>query len=103
MTKVYNKLVRDRIPAIIAESGLTPQTRVLDEEEYAEKLVQKLQEEVTEYLQDNNSEELADILEIIYALATLHNCSPDQLENLRKEKAEKRGGFEEKVFLIEVN
>lgn len=98
--KNYKKLVRDHIPAIIQnEHKRTPHTRILSDEEYAPALLQKLHEEIQEYVQDKNTEELADILEVVYALARLHNTSPKQLEVLRKAKREKRGGFENKIYL----
>lgn len=98
--KIYKKLVRDHIPTIIRnEYKKTPHTRVLSDEEYAPALLQKLHEEVQEYVQDKNTEELADILEVIYALAQLHNTSPEELEAIRQTKRNKRGGFEEKIYL----
>ena len=62
---------------------------------------EKLQEEVDEFLEDSNEEELADILEVIYALCDLHNFDKDRLEELRKNKAKKRGRFKEKTILDE--
>jgi predicted house-cleaning noncanonical NTP pyrophosphatase (MazG superfamily) len=98
--KTYKKLVRDHIPTIIRnEYKRTPHTRILSDEEYAVALLEKLHEEVQEYVHDKNTEELADILEVVYALARLHNTSPEQLEMIRKAKREKRGGFEEKIYL----
>ena len=69
--KVYNKLVRDKIPDIIKAEGRTVKTRVLNDEEYRVELNKKLQEEVKEYLDDNNVEELADIVEVIYGILNL--------------------------------
>jgi predicted house-cleaning noncanonical NTP pyrophosphatase (MazG superfamily) len=104
---VYNKLVRDRIPEIIEKSGKQFSIKSLDESDYIKELKQKLKEEMKEYLKSETNqeatEELADILEVIYALAQTHHTSPDQLEAVRKEKAEKRGGFQEKFFLIQVD
>ncbi|CAM4443681.1 nucleoside triphosphate pyrophosphohydrolase [Paenibacillus tarimensis] len=102
----YNKLVRDRIPAIIAEGGSTCSTRVLEETEYRAQLRTKLYEELDEYMRagDDSSavEELADILELLHTLAGVHGSSPEQLEAVRRDKAEKRGGFRERVYLMEV-
>ena len=97
----YNKLVRDRIPEIIHTNGGTCKTRILSDEEYAQKLDQKLGEELAEYLDSHNPEELADLLEVMYACAALQNLSPADLEQIRAEKAAKRGGFGEKILLIE--
>ncbi|PZD93103.1 phosphoribosyl-ATP pyrophosphohydrolase [Paenibacillus sambharensis] len=103
----YNKLVRDRIPAIIAESGNTCSTRILEEAEYRAQLRTKLYEELDEYMRagDDSSavEELADILELMHTLAAVHGSDPEQLEAIRKDKEERRGGFRERVFLMEVS
>ena len=98
----YNKLVRDRIPEIIEASGKTCKTVVLDDAEYLRMLDAKLDEELAEYHKDQNIEELADLLEVIYAAAVARGCSADELERIRKQKAEKRGGFKKKLFLYEV-
>jgi predicted house-cleaning noncanonical NTP pyrophosphatase (MazG superfamily) len=96
--RTYNKLVRDRIPEIIRSSGETPVTRVLSDEEYLLELVKKLREEVAEFEADLSLEELADVQEVVFALAdTLASCS--ELERVRQEKAEKRGAFQDKIFL----
>lgn len=102
----YNKLVRDRIPEIIENTGKNFSTRVLDNKEYIQELKKKSFEELQEYVEANNNvdaiEELADVLEIIHALAEYHGASIEKVEEVRKQKAEKRGGFKEKIFLIEV-
>lgn len=98
----YHKLVRDKIIDIIKENGETPLYRKLNNIEFKQALRQKLQEEVTEYLEDQTIEELADILEVIYALADLDNCNIHRLEKIRQDKAIQRGGFKNKIFLEEV-
>ncbi|MBY6273494.1 MAG: phosphoribosyl-ATP pyrophosphohydrolase [Caldibacillus debilis] len=104
---VYNKLVRDRIPEIIQADGKTFTTRVLEEKEYREELRKKAQEELQEYMNASDDEtaleELADLLEIMHALAKCHGASIERVEQIRAEKAEKRGGFKEKIFLVEVH
>ena len=95
----YNKLVRDRIPEIIEKDGKTCETEVLSDDDYLVMLDAKLDEELAEYHQDKNIEELADLMEVIYAVAEARGYSIEQLESVRKEKAEKRGAFKEKVFL----
>ena len=98
----YNKLVRDRIPEIIEDSGKTCVTKVLPDEEYLKMIDAKLDEELAEYHKDQNIEELADLLEVIRAVAIARGYSIEELEKVRAEKAEKRGGFKNKLLLLEV-
>ena len=102
MTITYNKLVRDRIPEIIEADGKTCKTRILTDEEFLRYVDAKLDEELAEYHKDGSIEELADLLEVIRAAAAARGSSIDEVEAIRARKAEKRGGFEKKVFLIEV-
>lgn len=99
---VYNKLVRDKILKIIKNNGQKSTHKILSDEEYVKELINKLGEEVEEYKTDKNIDELADIMEVVYALADIHGYTPEQLEDIRAEKAEKRGGFNDKIFLIKV-
>ena len=96
---VYEKLVRDLIPDLIAAQGEKPNIRILDDVEYELCLANKLNEEVTEYHQEKNLEELADILEVVYALAELHGGS-DALMDIYHKKHDARGGFEKRIYLI---
>ena len=98
----YYKLVRDRIPEIIKESGKTCKTEVLNDEEYLRMIDAKLDEELAEYHKDQNIEELADLMEVIYAAAAARGYTIEQLEQVRADKAEKRGGFLKKILLVEV-
>lgn len=102
----YNKLVRDRVPEIIAGTGKKCSTKTLDQSEFIKELRRKSFEELEEYMNADNHEEaleeLADLLEIIHALAETHGASIEKVEELRKQKSEERGGFKEKIFLIEV-
>jgi predicted house-cleaning noncanonical NTP pyrophosphatase (MazG superfamily) len=102
----YNKLVRDRIPEIIKARGKNPVTKTLGQKSYLKALRQKLQEEVDEYLDaaepGAQTEELADILEVIYALSSTANSTPEKIEKLRAEKARERGGFSQKIYLANV-
>ena len=97
---VYNKLVRDKIPAIIEAQGERPHIRVLDEEAYSRLLEVKLDEEVSEFHQDKSLEELADILEVVYALAENLGHSREELVEAYQIKHTKRGGFRDRIFLI---
>lgn len=103
---VYNKLVRDRIPEIIEKSGKKFTVETLDHDRYVLEMKKKLTEELKEYHETANNdealEELADMLELIYSLAEVHGGTIEELEQIRKQKAEKRGGFKKKLFLIEV-
>ncbi len=101
-TIIYNKLVRDRIPEIIEQDGKNCKTRILDEAEYLQMIDAKLDEELSEYHRDQNLEELADLLEVVYAAAKARGYSIEELESLRHEKAEKRGAFEQRILLESV-
>ena len=102
-TKVYNKLVRDKIPQVIASNNQKGEFKTLGNGEYVKELEKKLLEEVNEYLQDKNMEELADITEVVHALTKLHDSNPAELEELRQKKSAKRGGFDDKLFLVSVS
>ena len=97
---IYNKLVRDKIPQIIEENGGKAEIRILENDEYRQFLEKKLDEEVGEYHQDKSAEELADILEVVYALAASIGCSKEQLLNIYQKKHDERGGFAERILLI---
>lgn len=99
--KIYNKLVRDKITDIIEADGRVAKYRILDNSEYRQELNKKLQEEVKEYLEDNNVEELADIVEVIYGILSSMNVSIQEFEEIRINKQEKRGAFEKKIYLEE--
>jgi predicted house-cleaning noncanonical NTP pyrophosphatase (MazG superfamily) len=97
--KKYNKLVRDRIPEILAKQGQNPVTRILDNNEYVEGLMDKLCEEVDEFDEDRNVEEMADILEVLMALASALGISQQDLRKVREKKALTRGGFKKRILL----
>lgn len=106
MERVYNKLVRDNIPDIIRGNGEEPVTRVLDDSEYRVELESKLGEEYQEVLSTTSSEdrieELADMLEIIMALADLEDKSLEDVVEVANQKRLKRGGFAKKIYLERV-
>ena len=93
------KLVRDKIPQIIEASGETPITRILERDEYLACLEAKLDEEVREFHESKEPEELADILEVVCALAEAQGCSRQQLQEIYQKKNAARGGFEKRIFL----
>lgn len=106
MERIYNKLVRDRIPEIIKENNDGEAvTRILSDEEYKKALEDKLYEEYQEVLdakENDRIEELADMLEIMVSLAKLENSSLEDIIEIAKNKRNKRGGFEKRIYLEKV-
>ncbi|MBX4264465.1 nucleoside triphosphate pyrophosphohydrolase [Clostridium estertheticum] len=100
--KTYNKLVRDKIPEIIKASGKNFDIHYAKKEEVLPLLERKLNEEVSEYLEAKNLEELADVMEVLFVLANALGYSEDDLINKRNEKKEERGGFEKGIVLEKV-
>ena len=98
----YDKLVRDKIPAIIETAGKTPLTERIPPEDMQSALNRKLQEEVNEYLESHSVEEMADVLEVLHGIAFHTGIDWNQVEAERLRKKEERGGFEEGIRLIEV-
>ena len=99
----YNKLVRNKIPEIIRNDGKTCSVRILEHWEMKNALGAKLREEVDEYLIANDAEELADVLEVVYASAECLGVSKAELEEIRAAKAAKNGGFGDGVCLLDVS
>lgn len=97
--KVYNKLVRDKIPQIMKKNGADPVIKILDDEEYLDELNKKLLEELNEYLESSNIEELADLEEVLLAILKYKNISPEEFTELRLSKVNKRGAFNNKIYL----
>ncbi|MGG1574108.1 nucleoside triphosphate pyrophosphohydrolase [Fictibacillus sp. NRS-1165] len=102
----YNKLVRDRIPEIITSTGKSFNTTILETDDYIKELKRKCYEELDEYASapndENAIEELSDLLELMHSLAKVHGSDISEIERVRQEKAEKRGGFEKRIFLMDV-
>lgn len=101
--RTVNKLVRDNIPSIITESGEIPNFRILDDGEFLKALNDKLLEEVAEYQESRDLEELADILQVICAISEIIGGGQKELEYLRDEKAIERGAFRSQIFLESVD
>ena len=99
----YNKLIRDKVPEKIEKSGSTYKLHVASDVEYWSKLRSKIGEEVNEFLEDPCIEELADIVEVLYAVSDFKFGGRDNLEKERLKKFEKRGGFEKKLILDETD
>ena len=100
--KSFYKLVRDRIPEIIEADGKTCVYETLSDEEYIRLLDQKLNEELAEYQESKSMEELADLLEVMWAVVRARGWTLDELEQVRTDKAAERGGFTKKILLKEV-
>lgn len=93
----YNKLVRDKIPEWLDSKGVSYEKRIADEVEYKVELIKKLQEEVDEFKEAGDIEELADVLEVVEALRGLPEYT--EVEKVRLEKLKEKGGFEQRIIL----
>ena len=105
MEKIYNKLVRDNIPEIIMSNGENPIINILDDKRYKEELEKKLFEEYKEVIGSSGIdriEELADMIEVIIALAKLEDKTLEDVIKIANEKSQKRGAFNKKIFLEKV-
>ncbi|MCU9814477.1 nucleoside triphosphate pyrophosphohydrolase [Paraclostridium sp. AKS73] len=97
--KVYDKLVRDRIPEIIESSGNKCEIEVVSDEIALEYLYKKLNEEVSELLEDKNLDEIADVMEVLFAIGSKYGYSEEDVLNRRNEKKDARGGFKDNLIL----
>lgn len=100
--KVYNKLIRDKIPLIIEESGKKAIIEKVSGKKYLNLLHAKLTEELKEYLDSHSVEELADLVEVVYAILDHKEVSRQEFEGVRKQKVMERGAFQDKLLLKEV-
>ena len=92
------KLVRDKIPDIVREKGETASFRTATADEYHRALVDKLLEECNEFKRTQSAEELADVLEVVHALAEDHG-GVEAIEQARIAKKPERGGFTKRILL----
>lgn len=92
------KLVRDKIPQIIEQAGKKPIIRVMESDEYLKELDIKLNEEVQEYQKDKSIEEMADVLEVLYAICEARGYSIEQLLEIKAKKQEERGAFRKRIY-----
>ena len=102
---VHRKLVRDRIPEIIRAEGRSPVVEVLAVDERRAALIAKLLEEATEAAGAEGAqlaEELADVLEVVRALAAELHLSLSEVTELADRKKSERGGFDDGLYLVEV-
>lgn len=102
MSRTFDKLVRDRVPAVIEANDETPVTDVVDGAEYRARLFEKLDEEVAELRAEPSVEELADVTEVLAALRAELGVDAAELERVRREKRAERGGFDDGVVLERV-
>lgn len=100
--KIYNKLVRDKIPQIVKQDNKVPITHVITEQEVKPLLLHKIIEELEEFKATPNEEELADILEVIDGIANAFNLDMEKVLTVKADKFEKRGGFNERIILEKV-
>ena len=107
MNRIYNKLVRDRIPEIISSSNKVAKTSILEDDDYDRELRKKLLEESEEILnsltKESLCEEIADLCEVIDTLIEFHNLDKAKVIEIQLKKKEDRGGFAKKTFLLEVS
>ena len=103
MKYTYNKLVRDKIPENInSMEGRKATWRIMDDDEYIKELNKKLLEEAHEFIEENAVEELADIMEVIQSIMRVKNISYEELKKVQALKREQKGGFNDRVYLIDV-
>ena len=103
MKYAYNKLVRDKIPeAIERTEGRTANYKILNDKEYLQELDRKLFEEAHEFVEEHSVEELADLMEVISAIMNARGLSLEEVEVARKAKSNKKGKFDDKIYLIDV-
>ncbi len=99
---IYNKLIRDKVPEIIENSGKTCVCETLSDDDYIKLLHVKLLEEVNEYFESGALEELADIGEVMHAILSYKKIPLEEFQRVRLEKLKARGGFEKRLLLKEV-
>ena len=99
--KQGNKAIRDKIPEIIKASGNNCKIKKLTDNEFLIEMEKKLNEELIEYTESKDVEELADILEVIYRISELRGVNSNELDKIRKDKVEKSGKFDSNLFLVD--
>ena len=102
MLYTYNKLIRDKNVKIMEDKGCKVTYEILDNKRYGAELDKKLKEEVEEYLADYSVEEMADIMEVIYAILEYRGTSMEEVEQVRIKKRNRKGAFKNKIFLKDV-
>ena len=102
MLYTYNKLIRDNNVKLMEDKGCKVTYEILDDKRYGQELDKKLQEEVSEYLADYSVEEMADVMEVIYAMLDFRGITMEEVEKVRLNKRNLKGAFKNKIFLMDV-
>ncbi len=103
MKYVYNKLVRDKIPENINKiEGRKARYKILNNEEYLRELNKKIFEEAHEFIEEYSVEELGDLMEVISSIMKIKNITIEEVEKAREIKRNKKGSFNNKIYLIDV-
>ncbi len=101
--KIYNKLIRDKIPEIIKKNKAVPKVLVLNAKQFKIALKEKLIEEAKELLAAKTNKEilneLADIFELLESIALNNNITMNQIKKQKEKKKKEQGGFDKKLFL----
>ena len=102
--KIYNKLIRDKIPEIIKVDKRNPKIRIMDDEEYRQELFNKVIEEAKELIRTNGKtkemiKEIGDIYEVIDTIIKTYDLNKDEIKEVQDKRRFERGGFEKKLFL----
>lgn len=100
--KIYNKLVRDRIPEVIESTGKFFSSHIANESEYKEELLKKVYEELEEFKENPCAEEMADILEVLEGLMKVYAIDVDRMFDVKDIKAKEKGSFNKKIVLEKV-
>lgn len=99
---LYDKLIRDKIPEIIENAGKKYQIHKADDQEYLDKLLLKVEEELAEFKEDPSIAEMADIFEVLDAVIDYFNFDREEIEKYQLEKRKERGGFKKQLILDKV-
>jgi|TARA_B100000029_G_scaffold515722_1_gene624221 predicted house-cleaning noncanonical NTP pyrophosphatase (MazG superfamily) len=97
--KIYNKLIRDKIPEIMSTEGKEYSIHIASEEEYKQKLKEKLLEEASEFLKEPSLEEIGDVAEVFGAILEAFDYSVEALQHQILQKIADRGSFKDRIVL----
>ncbi|MDK2904537.1 MAG: hypothetical protein PWP16_1357 [Eubacteriaceae bacterium] len=99
----YNKLVRDKIPQIIKDSGRTCEYKVLGDSEIKDALKEKLIEKAQIFSNKPSEDELSDIYELLNAIVETYDYEPLHIDYLKLQNKENKGTYSNRVYLISVD